>query len=67
MENEQIKAGLEQSRNFIDELLADDVISTTDYQTFYEIALRIERKVVKREVKNLMEQKLAEKKAKTKG
>jgi hypothetical protein len=67
MDIEQIKIRLSESKNFIDELLVDDVISTTDYQTFYEIALRIERKIVKRELKSVMAQKLADKKTKTKG
>ena len=62
MELEELKSGLVFSKDFMDRLLSADIISLTDYRKFYEIAMRLDRKVVKRDAKETLNQKVIEKK-----
>ena len=63
MDLEQVAIRLEQNREFVDEMLAEDFISATDYEKFYEVIGRLERKLEKRIMKqNLVQKKKNEKK-----
>jgi hypothetical protein len=67
MDIELYRKQLEDAKVLIDNLLNDELVSSTDYAAFFNLSLRVERKLEKFEMKRMLEKKLAEKKAKIKG
>ncbi len=63
MELEQVAVRLEQCKKFVDDMLAEDFISATDYEKVYEVIGRLDRKLDKRRMKQSLVQKKNEKKA----
>jgi hypothetical protein len=67
MDIEMYRKQLQDAKVLIDNLLNDELVSSTDYAAFFNLSLRVERKLEKFEMKRMLEKKLADKKTKTKG